>query len=534
MQTKSLLFYFILLSFFSFISKAEPLNNDQTTAELIAAKSKQGFYQATLESKKQPIPIGEFHQWLVHIETKSGEIFQPQQLVIQGGMPGHGHGFPVEPEISKYLGNGDYLIEGMKFSMSGEWQISFGVLGPSGWDTIRFDLDLAPNKLNPKASVEQWSPTEIALMNTLSLKNINKNKRDPSNKFDGNKTAIALGEKLFNDKNLSLSKTISCASCHQADKSFTDNLERGKGTQELQRNTPSLIGISHSQWFYWDGRRDSLWAQAITPIETVGEMDNNRTHAVRYFLSSPEYVDQYKKITQKYLSHTELARLPEHASPYGNKQEKAAWSSISEQLQDQINQTFSDIGKLLASYEATLQYKPTRLDQFIESINNKELNNELLTTTEQAGLKLFLDAEKTQCLRCHNGPLLTNHGFHNIGTGNFSRENSDYGRYYAILAVKFDKFNCLGKYSDAVPEDCSTLRFIIKNEIPTFMQGAFKVPSLRNLTSTAPYFHDGRYSSLLEAVEHYTKATDLKSEIEPIKLSVKEIEAMAAFLETLH
>lgn len=499
--------------------------------------SDRGVYQATLRPIDSPVPIGELHNWIFHIETNDKETFIPQQLVIQGGMPGHGHGFPVEPEISEYLGTGNYLIEGMKFNMAGDWQIRFGITGPEGWDTITFLLSIHPDSSNNHSQPDQnkWSSSELAILKSLSLASLEDQKPDPSNRFVGKKDAIDLGRKLFFDTRLSKNNSISCASCHQPEKAFTDAKKLGFGTKELQRHTPSLTGVSHNEWFYWDGRRDSLWAQAITPIESIGEMDNNRTDVVNYFFAKDNYATTYRQLTGTSPDFQDQKRFPAGASPYGDKDGKNFWSRMRQTDQIQVNQAFSDIGKFIAAYVTTLQFQTSRFDLFANALLEQDFPaaDDFLNSNEEAGLKLFLDSEKTQCLRCHNGALFTNHGFHNVGTGNFTAEKSDYGRYFAIQAVRYDAFNCVGQYSDAKPEECAGLRFMLSREIPALMEGAYKVPSLRNISNTAPYFHDGRYDSLQEVIKHYTEPQQQMSEIIPIKLSTLEIQQLVDFLNSL-
>ena len=539
----------ILKTFFFYIflvSNSAAVNTETTDQQNVSAaqsittykkESERGVYRATLQPDRFPVPIGEIHNWIVHIETNGKEIFTPQQLVIQGGMPGHGHGFPVEPEISEYLGNGDYLIEGMKFNMTGDWQIRFGISGPQGWDTITFVLNIHPETSSNtiKNDRNTWSSSELTTLKSLSLAELPEQKPDPSNRFIGKKVAIDLGKKLFFDQRLSRNNDISCASCHQPEEAFSDKKKLGAGSKELLRHTPSLIGVSHNEWFYWDGRRDSLWAQAITPIESTGEMDNNRTDVMRYFFSQDDYVTSYQQLTGFSHNFQDQKHFPSGASPYGNKDGKNAWSLMREEDRALVNQTFSDLGKLIAAYETTLQYQPGRFDHFVDALLKEDFStaNNLLDSREQAGLKLFLDDKKTQCLRCHNGPLFTNHGFHNIGTGNFTAEKSDYGRYFAIQAVRYDLFNCLGQFSDAKPEECTSLRFMLQNEIPAFMQGAYKVPSLRNVTKTAPYLHDGRYDSLQDVIHHYTESHQQINELTPIKLNAREVQQLVGFLESL-
>ena len=161
---------------------------------------------------------------------------------------------------------------------------------------------------------------------------------------------------------------------------------------------------------------------------------------------------------------------------------------------------------------------------------------ELLTPPEIAGAKLFIDEQRTQCLQCHNGPMMANGGFHNIGTGNFTGERLDFGRVFGLRAVLMDEFNCLGPYSDAKPDECLELRFLNTSpHVP--LEGAFKVPSLRNVVATAPYMHDGSLATLEAVMTHYGKAPQRigrAHELRPLELSKTESEQLIAFLKSLN
>ena len=94
-----------------------------------------------------------------------------------------------------------------------------------------------------------------------------------------------------------------------------------------------------------------------------------------------------------------------------------------------------------------------------------------------------------RCLRCHNGSLFTNQHFHNIGVAEPARHDLEDGRLSGIELARADEFNCAGRYSDARPSDCAELDFARRNSPE--LRGAFKVPTLRNLTKTAPYMRVG-------------------------------------------
>ncbi len=84
-------------------------------------------YRVTLHSKVFPLPMQKIHSWVVHIETADGKPLENASVFIHGGMPEHRHGFPVKPRVKKYLGNGDYLISGVKFSMVGGWEMRINI-----------------------------------------------------------------------------------------------------------------------------------------------------------------------------------------------------------------------------------------------------------------------------------------------------------------------------------------------------------------------------------------------------------------------
>ena len=103
--------------------------------------SEKGNYHVTLHSQVSPIPKQKIHSWLVHIETVDSKPLKQATIYIHGGMPAHRHGFPVQPRVKQNLGNGDFRIEGVKFSMLGEWEMRINI----NTETIR---DRAVFKIN--------------------------------------------------------------------------------------------------------------------------------------------------------------------------------------------------------------------------------------------------------------------------------------------------------------------------------------------------------------------------------------------------
>ncbi|MDH3551714.1 MAG: cytochrome-c peroxidase, partial [Gammaproteobacteria bacterium] len=147
------------------------------------------------------------------------------------------------------------------------------------------------------------------------------------------------------------------------------------------------------------------------------------------------------------------------------------------------------------------------------------------------GLRLFIG--EAACTQCHNGPLFTNHEFHNTGVLAFPGEVPDKGRVLGAREVLSDPFNCLGNYSDDVDKNCAELEFARTG--PELI-GAMRTPSLRNLENTGPFMHKGQLTSLAEVLRHYNDAPPSMighSEAKPLQLNKRELRQLEAFLETL-
>lgn len=103
-----------------------------------------GKYQVVLHSLAEPIAINKMHSWEIRLRSPSGTAVSGAHISIDGGMPQHGHGFPTQPRVTRELGDGRYLLEGMKFSMSGWWEIKVKVDASSGPDEVTFNTVIAP------------------------------------------------------------------------------------------------------------------------------------------------------------------------------------------------------------------------------------------------------------------------------------------------------------------------------------------------------------------------------------------------------
>ncbi len=362
-----------------------------------------------------------------------------------------------------------------------------------------------------------------------------------SNQYAGDNRARQLGQMLFRDPRLSRTGTFSCASCHHAGLAFTDGRATAMAIGPTTRNTPTLRGVAWQTWFYWDGRRDSLWSQALGPIEAANEMGNDRVAVTRFILADERYGALYRSIFGADQGYLLDAGLPEHASPFGDAEQQRNWYRLSSTVRDSVNRVFSNVGKAIAAHEHTLAPQRSRFDDFADKVaSGASVNdNHVLSSAEIAGARLFIDDSRTQCLQCHNGPLFSNGDFHNTGTLTRSSnpkpgELIDAGRSLGAQAAVLDEFNCVGRYSDAEPDQCTHLIYM-NREQQLHQPGAFKTPTLRNVAITAPYFHDGRHATLQQVMDHYVDAPGQgvhEIRARPV-LSADEIANLIAFMQSL-
>jgi hypothetical protein len=116
-----------------------PADLDRSTTQL----SSQGHYQVSYTPRDGPITLNTLHSWTLQVTTPSGAPVSDARVTVDGGMPQHGHGLPTQPQVTGVLGDGAYLIEGMKFQMAGWWVVDVTVEAGGTRDTVRFNLLLS-------------------------------------------------------------------------------------------------------------------------------------------------------------------------------------------------------------------------------------------------------------------------------------------------------------------------------------------------------------------------------------------------------
>lgn len=354
----------------------------------------------------------------------------------------------------------------------------------------------------------EWSAEEISVLCSMWIGNLPPLSANPSNIYSDNDAAAKLGQRIFFDTQFSANETISCASCHQPEKNFTDGLAQPVGGGP--RKTQTIVGTAYSSWFFWSGHKDSLWSQALEPLESPLEHDFSRQQVASIFSTNPVYRAEYESI---------FGEIPALTSD------------------EAVTEVFVNVGKAIEAYERKLLPAASRFDDYVQAVMEQDTNKQqmLFSSDEKAGLALYIN--EAQCLNCHNGPLLTNNEFH--GTDVFGIGVPDLGRQQGALDVLQDEFNCVSQYSDADDGDCLHLRHIRTEGIE--LQGAFKTPTLRNIAEAAPYTHTGQFADLASILEHYNNGGTGgrflgnfgHNELEPLGLSNTQLVQIEAFLLTL-
>jgi cytochrome c peroxidase len=283
--------------------------------------------------------------------------------------------------------------------------------------------------------------------------------------------SIALGRKLFFDVRLSGDDTVSCATCHNPQLSFTDGLPGSKGIGKKigRRNAPTVLNSAYYTTYFWDGRAASLEAQAGFPIANPDEMGQSHELSIKKFEKIPEYKKEFELV-------------------YGPGR-----------------LTIEKIENALASYERTLESGDSAFDRYYFGGDKTAMSPEAIR-----GLAIFKDKNRGNCVTCHTiqekFATFSDGKFHNLGAGlNSKGELTDLGRYEQTK-IEADK----GAFR--TPD----LRNVAKTA-PYMHDG-----SLKTLKDVVDFYDGGGTSN-----------PGLDKEIKELKLSERERQDLVAFLESL-
>lgn len=392
---------------------------------------------------------------------------------------------------------------------------------------IRMTFIVALAAIPATRAAEGLSLAEIAELRHFSLAELGAPPTDSSNRFADDPHAAELGRKLFFDPRLSANGRVSCATCHQPGRDFQDGLPLSKGVGTTNRRAMPIAGTAHLPFLFWDGRKDSQWAQALGPLESAVEHGGSRAQYAHVI--AEHYRPDYEAIFGRL---PDLSPIPTHAGPVADAHAAAAWRQLSEEQRNAVTGIFVNVGKAIAAYERRIEPGKSRFDRYLDSLlATGRAPADVLTADEQAGLRLFIG--KANCVQCHNGPLFTNGDFHNTGVPAVATLPRDHGRRDGARQVLTDEFNRHSRWSDA-PAESADIDFVKPNARE--QERAFKVPSLRGVGERAPYMHAGQIATLSAVLRHYNQAPAASaghSELRPLKLADQELTQLEAFLRTL-
>ena len=328
---------------------------------------------------------------------------------------------------------------------------------------------------------------------------------DPSNRVSGDPSAIAFGSALFFDPALSRDGTMSCATCHQPERDFTDGLARAEGRDLLDRNTQALWNLAGQRWFGWSGDSDNLWAQNLTPILNPLEMGQDEV-SLRVTIADGPRRAGYEAVFGDIAAHTPV-------------------------------ETAVNVSKALAAYIETLRTGKTSFDAFRDALAEGDMAAAgTYPQGAQRGLQIFLGHGR--CTFCHSGPAFTNGEFHDAGVPYFLETGRvDPGRAAGIEALWASPYTLDGQFSDDPAKSGAWAVRNLRFQHGNF--GIFRVPTLRRAARTAPYMHDGSLPDLAAVVQHYNNIdmerlhTEGEAILRPLGLSDQQANDLKSFLQSL-
>ncbi len=352
----------------------------------------------------------------------------------------------------------------------------------------------------------EWTPAELEALAAMSP--LEAPPADPTNRVADDPAAARLGQWLFFDPSLSGNGRISCATCHDPAKGFSDGKSVAETLGRGTRRTPTVVNAAYQRWLFWDGRVDSLWAQAVQPIENPLEMGGDRRAVAGYLAREGDLRRAYEQV-------------------FGAPPDPGRADLV-----------FANVGKAIAAYERRLVRGDAPFDRYVAHLTGRPGGDEgALDSAARRGLHLFLG--RARCSLCHSGPSFSDSEFHNTAAppGEWG-DPQDPGRYRGLTLLAADPFNAAGPFSDA-PQSAAARRLArLRHTTESF--GAFRTPSLRNLAHRAPYMHAGQFKTLGDVLRFYSTREELaptshhqESILRPLNLSPTELADLEAFLLSL-
>jgi cytochrome c peroxidase len=544
-----------------------------------------------------------------------------------------------------YANKNSNIAYGLRIDTSPRLGLRLGVLGIAAAGALsagcgKIPDDLFCGKMGCAWSDEDWA--RIAALSNLP----EAPPEDLSNKYTTTAAAQALGQKWFYDGRFSGNASavdqlrrpvpyaraakgqplgISCVTCHDPnrggidDTSIPGHVSVGSGWFDV--NAQPTLNSGFYDLVFWNGRADSLWAQAIAAMEGGVSMNGNRLHVAwviadlyrtdyqqvfaEYPLPMPAASSTVQAIVQPDGARAGQCLLVAGACPAeqgcrevvdavggapgcwphiplnGKPGSKAgcqpndatepfndAWDCMAKEDQDAAGRILVNFGKAIAAYESLLVSRNSAFDRFVQDGHDSTA----ISPAAQRGARLFVG--RAACSDCHNTPLLSDDKFHNIGapqTGPAVPTEADcpmggvcdcvevpagtaadgtdiprrdaknclpWGARDGLLKLQANKFRRDSAWSDT-PTDTSRMGYVTQSpdDVP---RGTWRTPTLRDVSLTAPYMHDGCFSTLEEVIDHYDRgggATnavgDPAPQLRPLYLSARDKSDLIEFLKTL-
>ena len=403
-----------------------------------------------------------------------------------------------------------------------------------------------------RAAAAREALSEEVLAGVLRASPLSPLPTDHTNAYAEDPRAVNFGRALFYDARFSSNGEVSCATCHDPDLDWGDGEVSATGLASFGVHTPSLWNVAYSRWFFWDGRADTLWSQAVQPWEHPDEMGGDRVSFTHLLHSDLELSSRYAEL---FGPLPDVSGWPPAARPAGEGSldpMQRAWEGMGAAAQAEATRVIVNLAKAVAAFERLMITTETAFDRYVRGLR-RGAPEDLAALGEEELLGMGLFFGEARCHLCHHGPLFTDLEFHDVrlpygldASGEVVREM---GRWDGIGAVLKDPLNSDGDFSDAselLPGETPSVSGSARGHLEYLLRsphtkGEFKTPGLRNVARTAPFTHRGIYANLEEVIRHYSELADAPVKrhadaeeiLVPAHLDDVEVRALVAFLGAL-
>src|SRR5688572_9290361 len=182
---------------------------------------------------------------------------------------------------------------------------------------------------------DRWTPEHVDQLRSLSLAELEPLQADPGNRVADDPRAVALGQRLFFDTRLSSNGKVSCATCHIPNREFQDDKPLADGVGTTGRRTMPVAGTAYAPFLFWDGRKDSLWSQALGPLESP--VEHGGTRAQYAHVVAANYRADYEQL---FGPVPDLSGVPPVAGPVPDAAAAKAWKSLTDKQRDAVTSVY--------------------------------------------------------------------------------------------------------------------------------------------------------------------------------------------------